>query len=374
MDCQEALESLACAGEPSAEINGHLRACASCRQAEASYRLLRVELPKAWQVPPETLRQPLLELASRQAPRRRRTAFAAAAAVLLLAGFLTFRDEPGIPPPPAAAPTVLSYPRELRTGAVTALALGPGSHLEADAGTIIRIDAPDRLTLDAGRLYLQVRTPIRVRTSRTEYAADDAAFVVRVGRESHAFFLGSAWAEELDELLVVEGTVTVTRGDRVVQVEAEKAQDLRARLAWRDGNAAAQDLLQTPWIQSGKGTARLEAGRLLLSAQPSETQRVSRQMPLPGRFAWTAVLKRQKGGYLEVFLPSGNVLTLGEMTPLGDGAEHVLTLRWDLAPVLLLDGVPLQRFPREARESCSIGLGIVDGSLEVRSWSLKELP
>lgn len=399
MHCDEIRESLA-AGE--AAPSGHLEACPGCREAAGIYRLLRERLDLERKPASEALGLAVLAMA-RRAPRRRAWWPAAAAVLLLIGGFLLHGQgrkaspAPPLPAPPLPAPVPASYPRTLGGKDVEVAVLERGCHVEAAAGAVAEIRSGSEVALSRGRLYARTSRPLTIATPLGEFSATDAGFEILLSQEVAVSWLAPAWAGEgvQGELLVVEGQV-IFRGLQVpagsllrisveapLQPERMEAEEIARRLAWRDGEASSQDLLadgMEAWTASGQGQARLEGGRLVLEAPGAASERVSRTPGLPARFLWSARVRVTKGGYLEVVLPAPvagrEVLTLGELPRLADGAEHLLALRWDLAPVLTLDGELLRRLERPSEDPAArpVGLGVMRGTLEVRSWQWKALP
>ncbi len=211
--------------------------------------------------------------------------------------------------------------------------------------------------------------------------------------------LPAAWADALaeGELLVLQGKATLRTGDRTLEVGAGQlvrvqggnplpsvileGQALSSRIAWRDGNAPWQELWAgalAGWTASGTGALGVLEGRLRLCAEGKLSERIERDLPKSPRFLWTVRFRGPgRGGYLDIALPAGSwgrSMTLGELPQLGDGKEHALTLRWDMAPALLLDGAVVKEFSCSDPGDVQAGLGVTHGTLSLGSWQWRPLP
>lgn len=368
MECGDVLEALSVSEAPSPALREHLADCADCREAEGTYARLKGRLRQAVKAPPEYVDRRILALGRPPA----KWAWRAAAAVLIAAGLAAYLGsrEPPASPRSEPSPAVHSQPVSVQ--------VLPGASLVADAGADLRSLSESRMELRQGRLLIHAGRAFTVATPFGECSASEAVFeVVCAGPAASASFFRSAWAaEERGEILVVRGEATWTAGGEAIRVGAGQllkvdggkaslssldAAALEARLAWRDGNAPWQDL----------------EGPLSLRSGGREPHRVRRELPSCARFVWTATFRRPGEGYLDVLLPKpmadGEVLTLGELPQLADGKEHVLTLRWDLAPVLLLDGAVLREF-RPGAGRPQAGLGVTNGVVEISHWQWRLLP
>ncbi len=381
MTCQEVHEALA-AGEGGPASREHLAICPACREAERAFSSLRDRLQAERRPPPEAATRRVLALAF----PRRHLSWRAVAAVLLLAAGLALLPRRS-PPPSVSLPGPLpvaasAYPRTLgSSGGVTVDAVEEGVAWMASAGSRLELLASGRARMERGRVLVQAfQHPVTLETPFGTCVASDACFefsCVPVRTLLSGTFLDAACAGEAGgawELLVERGEVR-WEGRRIPApcLMREKssgpqpldAASLAVRRAWRDGEASWQDLL-------GKDTVPLR----LVSG--GGIQAVRRELLSCKRFIWSATLSRKGGGYLEILLPhavSGSeTLTLGELAQLGDGREHTLTLRWDLTPSLLLDGVVLKEFPRLPAGNPVAGLGVTNGTLEVRAWHWRPLP
>ncbi len=399
MTCDEARIALVDGvGVPGLEA--HLASCGACGAAATVADHLRA----CRRAPPEALDRAVLASA-RLAPPPSRGRFApwvaVAASLLVAAGLLALgRDRTAPAPGPGTPlPAPASFPRRLGNGQeVTVAVLGPGSGVTADAGSELRLASLAEAELLAGRVFVRSAGTLTLRTPFGTCTTQGAAFecACPAPRRLAGGFVRSALADEgqsAGELFVEEGTVTFRAAGEALQVSAGQIVRIRpgqpircevlepsaalARLAWRDGQAPWQEFPTANlegWESTGAGQAQVIGGALRLTSRGPVGQRLRRAFPPAERFEWSATFRRLEGGYLEVLLPADRVLTLGEMPQLGDGREHVLTLRWDVTPALFLDGIRLKEVPTDQVPSGSPGLGVTHGVLEITRWRWRRLP
>lgn len=407
-NCQEVRESLAGGEDLTPFQSQHLEHCPVCQGASRRYASLRQSLMAVDPLPLASTDRRVSSLARR--PRRLRLLWPAAAAALLAwAGLLVHEGREANHPAPAAQPAASGgYPRTLdASGTTTVVDAARGTSLVAEAGTLARVLSADQVAFTQGRLLVQTRRqePLRVSTPFGECAATEALFelVCKGPRPASAAerLLRSAWADQAGlrgELLVVRGSVTFTAGGGALQVAEGRLLRLgeekplsptpldqaaiASRLAWRDGSAPWQDLWPGDlhgWTVTGEGRVEKTREGLKISIPKDTTQRLERPLLSGPRLVWSVTLKRLGGGYIDMRLPwsspGSDVLRLGELPQLGDGKEHTLTLRWDIAPELLLDGTVLREFPYQpASPDAKVGLGVTNGTVVISHWKWRALP
>lgn len=410
MECLEAVASLA-SGEDMDEALRHAAACPACGEQARAFQALRKDLEQGISPPPHALSERVLGMARtshRTLPARRRLVWAAAALLLAVSLLAPRFFRP--PPPEGAAALPDGVPA---VGSDRVLALDSDAHLEKSLGASVSVLPDGTLSIASGRIFVRAGSrPLRLSAAGLEAVSTSSAFEVRIveapeGRAATGFSwispaLAGLAASPAVEVAVLEGSVAVQAGGTATPVEVEAGSllssspageapliralslgEASARLAWRDGEAAPEDLLAMgleAWRVSGPGRAALDRGALVLDAPEASPLRLEREVRFPGRFLWTLTFVGTGGGYLEAAFPEpvrgSAAVVLGGLPELRDGREHALALRWDLAPALTLDGRVLGSYPRPAGAEGvrPVGVAFTGGSVRILSWTWKPLP